>query len=145
MIVECGKVSIDTDQAWAGHRVAINKKTHCFCEDDKPVQWFTQPQGRGGRNRFYHLHYNTKGTELQKITSWDDPPHVYKEVKKLKGEKEVCYFTKQDEKLEYCMVKERDYDAPYSENDMTRWKKSDKESIHQALPFETKRKRWGLF
>jgi len=58
MIIECGKVTIDTDQAWAEHRVTINKKTHCFCNDDKPVQWFTQPLGSGGRDRFYHLHYN---------------------------------------------------------------------------------------
>ena len=144
MIVQLGKVTIDTSQAWAEHRKTINRKTHCFCEDDSPVQWFTQRQAsEGTRNRFYHLYYNKKGTELQKITSWDDPQPVYKEVKKLRGEKEVCYFTKQDEKLEYCMVKERDYSI-ISENPVTHWEKGWAEPAYQALPIQ-KKKRFGFF
>jgi len=143
MIVECGKVVIDTDQAWAEHRVTINKKAHCFCNDDKPVQWFTQPLGSGGRDRFYHLHYNKKGDALQKIDSWDDPPPRYKEVRKVKGDKEVCYFTKQDERLEYCMVKERDYSV-ISENPMTHWKEGWTEQKHREER-ETKSKPWWKF
>ena len=143
MIIELVKVSIDTDGNWESHRKDINKETHCFCNDDKPVQWFTQKQGREGHDRFYHLHYNKDGSQLKKIDSWDDPPDVYKQVKKVKGEKEVCYFTKQDEKLEYCMVTEKDYSASSSENHTTWWKQGWHEPAHQALPI--KNKPWWKF
>lgn len=144
MNVTCGEVVIDTDLGWEEHRVIINKKTHCFCNDDEPIQWFTQRQASNGtRNRFYHLYYNKTGTELKKLTSWDDPEPKYKNVKRVKGEKDVCYFTKQDKKLEYCMVPERDY-SRISENPITHWKKGWAEPAHQALPLE-KKKRFGFF
>jgi len=144
MIIDCGKVEIDTDLNWEEHRKIINKKTHCFCDDDDPVQWFTQREAREGGSRYYHLHYNKDGTELKRITSWDEAPDVYKEVKKVKGEDNICYFTKNDHKLEYCMVKEKDYDAPSSENTMTHWEKgwNPEKAKDMVLP---KKKHWWNF
>ena len=144
MIIDCGKVSIDTGLDHKAHKQAIERKTSFQCEEDKPVYWFTQRME--GTTRYFHLHYNKSGTELQKIDSWDEAPDRYKKIKKIKGEETMCYFMRQEVKeqeLEYEWVKEKDYGAPISENPLVQWEKGWSEPAYQALPI--KKKPWWKF
>lgn len=135
MIIECGKVIIDTELDHKAHKEAIEKTTSFFCREDEPVYWFTQPQAEGGRSRFYHLHYNNSGDVLLKITSWDKAPEKYKKIKQLKGVKDMCYFMRKETRPEeeYEWVTKKDYTGDISENSMTHWSRNWKD-----------KKRWGF-
>ena len=145
MIVQCGKVSIDTDMDHVAHKTAIEKKTGFHCEEDKPVYWFTQKEGVDGADRYFHLRYNKAGTELQKIDSWDEAKDRMKKVKKIKGGEKMCYFMRQGAKgkEEYEWVDEKDYGAPIAENEIVHWEKGWSEPAYGVNPI--KKKPWWKF
>jgi hypothetical protein len=97
LIVECRNVKIDTEKDHAVHKEAINAVTTMHCDKDKPRYWFTQIVD--DEYRFYHLHYNRKGTKLKKIEYWNK---IDRQVKKrVVKDKDSCYFEKKKLKKEY--------------------------------------------
>ena len=151
MIVELGKVLIDTSLDHEAHKIAIERRTTFYCRDDEPIQWFTQPSPDiKGKDRFFHLYYNEEGSELKKITSYDYLGHGKKIVRKRKNVDDKCCFSRnkpQEECDVYELVEETDFSTPIATHDKTLWEKGWAEPAHQALPItqEVRRKRWGLF
>jgi len=151
MIVQCGKVVIDTSLDHEAHKKTIQNKTTFFCRDDEPIQWFTQPSpDLKGKDRFFHLTYNKEGSELKKIACYDYIGHGKKMVRKRKNGDDKCYFSRNKPPTEcdvYELVEEPDLSTPLATPDVILWEEGWTEPAHQALPItqETRRKRWGLF
>lgn len=123
MIIECGKINIDTTLTHVEHKKAIESVTTFFCDSHDPVYWFTQ--NVGNYTRFFHLRYNKNGTKLKKIDSWERIPDNERKMKKVKVYEgtEGCYFTKNDKTQKFHYEEERDY-KDISRDQQTHWKRS---------------------
>jgi len=122
MIVECGKISIDTELNHVEHKEVIQKVTTFFCDTTDPVYWFTQ--NVNDYKRFFLLHYNKKGDMLINITSWERIPDEEMPMKKVKvyENDDSCYFTKNDHQAKFHWGEKRDSNTIFRDQ-QTHWRR----------------------